>query len=275
MTEHSLGNALYEQAKLIDDHIKRRDLLQQAAEAYLSSLEVYTYEHDPDNWAMIQNKLGDTFFSLVDISEQAEKPNMLQKALIAYQAVLRVYTQEHNLDLWALAQTNLGAVMHGLAWYAPDPVKVLDLLQQAVTAFKKALLFFTQEGYPKSWSTAQIRLANTLCDLMRYVDPMKSPDVLQQGIAAFNAALLVFTPENNLHSWEEAHFKLALLHATIPTFEENTTARCNALNQASINIEQLLSVIGTETDQARDALRLCETINSMKQQYCSDNQTEV
>lgn len=177
-TEQNLGNVLNELVKLSDDRSIQRDLLQQTAQAYQSSLEVYTYEHDPDSWARIQNKLGDTFFGLVDISEEAEKASLLQSALIAYQAVLRVCTQEHNPDLWALAQANLGAIMHGLARYASDPAKTLDLLQQAVTAFKKALLFFTQEGYPKSWSTAQIRLAKTLCDLIWFVDPMKSPDVL-------------------------------------------------------------------------------------------------
>jgi tetratricopeptide (TPR) repeat protein len=271
MTEQSLGNILNEQAMFTNDRIRQRDLLQQATQAYQSSLEVYTYVHDPDTWAMIQNELGDTFFRLLDISEEVEKPSLLQSALIAYQAVLHVYTQGYHPDRWALAQTNLGAIMHGLARYASDPAKTLGLLQQAVTAFKKALLFFTQEGYPKSWSTTQIRLANALCELMWYVDPMESPNVLQQGIASFNAALLVFTPANNLNSWEEAHFKLALLHATIPTFEENKTARCNALNRASFYIEQLLSVIDKETDRAQDALRLSETINSMKQEYCSDN----
>jgi hypothetical protein len=116
-----------------------------------------------------------------------------------------------------------------------------------------------------------MRLAATLCDLW-YVDPIKRLDTLQQSVAAFNAALLIFTPENNLNSWEEAQFKLALLHATIPIFEENKTARCNALNLASGHLEQLLSVFGKETDQARNALGLSETINDMKQQNCSDNQ---
>ena len=83
-TQINLGSALREQALMSTNKEEQRSLLQEAVAVLNLSLEVFTYEHFPPQWATIQQNLAKTYSFLEDWQNAAE----------CYTNVLRVYPDD-------------------------------------------------------------------------------------------------------------------------------------------------------------------------------------
>ncbi|MEG4989523.1 tetratricopeptide repeat protein, partial [Microcoleus sp. BR0-C5] len=78
--------------------------LEIAINYYQMALQVNTRQINPENWAMIQNNLGNAYRRR---SIQNEVEN-LEMAIFYYKSALEFYTQKNFPEDWAMVQLNLG-----------------------------------------------------------------------------------------------------------------------------------------------------------------------
>jgi len=83
---------------------ERADNLELAVTAYNLSLEVYSRESFPYEWATTQNNLGNVYQTRI-LGERADN---LELAIAAYNLSLEVSTREAFPEDWAKSQNNLG-----------------------------------------------------------------------------------------------------------------------------------------------------------------------
>jgi hypothetical protein len=94
----------------------------------------------------------------------------------------------------------------------------VDLLAQAVTAYRAALTVYTREQLPQHWAATQNNLGAALWNQAERSEGAAAVDLLAQAVTAFRAALTVYTREqfpyqcaliqNNLKLAEDALRKL-------------------------------------------------------------------
>jgi tetratricopeptide (TPR) repeat protein len=106
MTQNNLGSALDALARR-SEGAQAFQYLQQAVDAYHRSLQVYTREQLPQNWAATQHNLGIALDDLADLSEGAQASQYLQQAIDAYRSSLQVYTESAFPAQWTQATMNL------------------------------------------------------------------------------------------------------------------------------------------------------------------------
>ena len=70
------------------------ELLSQAVIAYRNALQMKTREKQPQEWAMIQSKLGHALREQATRLADARKGERLRQATLAYEAALEVYSHE-------------------------------------------------------------------------------------------------------------------------------------------------------------------------------------
>jgi hypothetical protein len=83
----------------------------QAVEAYAAALEVFTRQHTPQQWAMIQNKLGTALQDQAGRSPGKPGWALLAQAVEAYRAALEVFTRGLAPQQWAMIQNTLGTAL--------------------------------------------------------------------------------------------------------------------------------------------------------------------
>ncbi|MBV9521564.1 MAG: tetratricopeptide repeat protein, partial [Alphaproteobacteria bacterium] len=71
----------------------------------------YTREAAPQQWAMLQNNLGNALRRLGERENRAER---IEEAAAAYRAALEIYTRTRAPLEWAMTQNNLGAALRQL-----------------------------------------------------------------------------------------------------------------------------------------------------------------
>jgi hypothetical protein len=80
-------------------------------EAYRSTLEVFTREQLPKDWAMTQNNLGNTLSQQGIRTGGLQATELLRQAVEAYRSVLGVYNRQELPRDWAMTQNNLGSAL--------------------------------------------------------------------------------------------------------------------------------------------------------------------
>ena len=104
----------------IDSSIRRADSLydagawEKAIDEYegILELEKFSSKKFPDEYAQIQNNIGNTYWDLAGIRD---KESNLKKAINAYQEALKIYTAESYPIKYATTQSNLGVMYRNLA----------------------------------------------------------------------------------------------------------------------------------------------------------------
>jgi tetratricopeptide (TPR) repeat protein len=154
-------------------------VLEQAIAAFRSTLDVWTRESAPQDWARTQNWLG---ISLSILGGRDNKSERLAQAIVAYHEALKIYTQTNEPIMWAGIQNNLGIALRKLSEREENTGK----LEQAVEAYREALKEWTQGLVPLLWATAQNNLGNALGSLG---DRKNDTEKLEQAIVAFRETL--------------------------------------------------------------------------------------
>ena len=85
-------------------------LLNEVVGAYREALKVYTREQLPQDWAAMQNNLGNALSDQAGRSEGAEAVRLLNEAVNAYREALKVYTEEHLAHYHGVVAGNLQQV---------------------------------------------------------------------------------------------------------------------------------------------------------------------
>jgi tetratricopeptide (TPR) repeat protein len=162
--------------------------LELAIAAYELALQIYTREAFPQDWAMIQNNLGNAYSDRL----QGEYAENLEKAITAYELALQIHTREKFPENWAGIQNNLGNT-YGVRLRGERA----ENLEKAITAFELALQIWTRETFPQNWMGIQNNLGKTYCDRLRG----ERAENLEKAISIFELALQVWTCEAFPQDW--------------------------------------------------------------------------
>ena len=77
-----------------------------AITGYEIALTVYTRDANPQDWARIQNSLGNAYSDRM----RGDSAENIERAIAAYEAALTVFTRDANPQNWATIQNSLGIV---------------------------------------------------------------------------------------------------------------------------------------------------------------------
>jgi tetratricopeptide (TPR) repeat protein len=106
-------------------------------DAYRAALEVYTRADAPQQWAMLQTRLGTALQDEARHAPGEEGRALLAQAVQAYRAALQVYTRAGTPQRWARTQNNLGTALEEQGNRSPGE-DGRALLAQAAQAYQAA-----------------------------------------------------------------------------------------------------------------------------------------
>ncbi|VXD21085.1 tetratricopeptide repeat protein [Planktothrix paucivesiculata] len=174
----------------------RKNNLEISIAAYQATLEIYTREAFPKQWATIQNNLAIAYWNRI----KGEKADNIESAIIAYQSALEIRTYQAFPQKWADIQNNLAG-----AYNDRIKGKKADNIEQAIKACQAALEIRTREAFPQQWAMTQSNLA------VAYKNRIKGEkaDNIEQAIAAYQVALEIRTREAFPEEWAETQNNLA------------------------------------------------------------------
>lgn len=126
------------------------DYAPQSIACYQATLEVYTEESFPADFARVVDALGTLYRSL----PTGDPLENRQKAEKYYEAALRIYRPDTYPDNWASTQTDLGNCY--LLWPAVDRSETLP---KAIKCYQAALSVHTREQFPLDYARLMDGLA--------------------------------------------------------------------------------------------------------------------
>jgi tetratricopeptide (TPR) repeat protein len=173
-------------------------LYKKATDEYNKSLESWKQETWPQEWAMIQNNLGNVYSYLGGRLGGAEGIEYLKKGVTAFNEALKERKRETWPQDWAMTQNNLGTALSSLG-ERMGGAEGIEYLEKAVTAFNEALKEFKRETWPQDWAITQNNLGNVLSILGGRMGGAEGIEYLKKGVTAFNEAL----KEHKRETWPQ------------------------------------------------------------------------
>jgi hypothetical protein len=179
--------------------LKSKDSLNAAVAYFQHSLDDWTRDRDPLEWAMTQRNLADTQSQQFGLDWNSDR---LHPILTEFQNALAIYqARSDRLDA-AHVQLGLASYYEVIGRYEPGRENV----SKAVDYYRAAIDGFDPRTYAYNWAYAQVRLANAL-RLLSFRD--KGNKDIDDAIAANQAALKVYWKQTTPVQWAEAQGQLA------------------------------------------------------------------
>ena len=184
---------------------KAAALFAQAAEACGNSLQVFTKDAQPTDWARTQDILGGVLMVEGDLAGRDQAVALFDQSIGAYQNALQVYTKADFPQNWAGTETNLAG-----DWLKEGErvsgEKAAALFAQAVDAYRNTLEVRTKADLPQDWAWTQTNLGTALSDEADHVsEDQASVDqaasLLDQAVQAYRSALEVRTKDGLPQAW--------------------------------------------------------------------------
>ena len=178
--------------------------LEIAITGYEVAVTVFTRKAFPEQWATIQNNLGEAYRNRI----RGDKLQNLEKAVEVLQDALR-YTPDKFPEIRAAIQNNLG-----LAYRDQGQT------EQAISVHNKALKFYSIQGLSAKWADTQNYLGNAYSDQGQIGEA--------EAMEAYENALKVCIPETE--KWAEIKNNLAVeyckkgqIDQAIASYQDNLT----------------------------------------------------
>ncbi len=166
-----------------------------AIAGYKIALAVYNRTVFPQQWARVQNNLGNAYSHRI----LGDKAQNIELAISAFTNALSVYTHITFPQQWARAQNNLGnAYSHRIQGDKAQNI------ESAISAFTNSLSVYTRTTFPQDWAKVQNNLGNAYCDRI-LGDKTQN---IESAISAFTNALSVFTRTVFSQDWARAQNNL-------------------------------------------------------------------
>jgi len=198
--------------------------LENAITAYNQVLTFLTKEASPQQWAMTQYNLANTYIRRI----WGERAQNLENAITAYSQVLTVFTKEAFPQQWATTQYNLANTYISRIWG-----ERAQNLENAITAYSQVLTVLTKEAFPQQWAMTQYNLAIAYSDRIRG----ERAQNIEKAITAFNQALTVRTKEAFPQQWAMTENNLAIAYS-----ERILGERAQNIEKAITAYNQVLTV---------------------------------
>lgn len=170
-------------------------VIEKAIVAYNNTLQVFTREAFPQEWAVLQNDLGGVYLKRI----QGDQQENLEKAMQCYKESLEVFDRATYPEDWAGTQNNLGN--YYLGRLRGDRATNIET---AIGCYTNALEVLTRETHPVGWAGIQMNLGDC------YRDRLKGDrhENLSIAINYYLAALQVYDREQFEEQWTLTHIKL-------------------------------------------------------------------
>ncbi|NMF84431.1 tetratricopeptide repeat-containing protein [Nodosilinea sp. P-1105] len=152
------------------------------------ALKVYPRNAFPEQWAGIQNNIGNVYIDRI-CSDRAEN---LEQAIAAYELALQVYSHVAFPQEWATTQNNLG-----IAYRNRIRGNRAENLEQAIVAYELSLQVRTRSAFPEEWAMTQNNLGAAYSDRIRG----DRAENLEQAIATYELALQIYTRDAFPEKW--------------------------------------------------------------------------
>jgi len=206
--------------------LKSKDSLNAAVASFQRTLNDWTRDRDPLEWAMTERNLADALDHLFGL-DWHDAP--LHPAMTAYQNALAIYeSRSDRLDA-AHVQLGLASGYEVISQHEPGRENVSN----AVDHYRAALAGFDPRTYPDDWGDVQIKLANAL-RVLAFWD--KGTKTLDDAMAANKAALTVYSKQGDPIKWAAAQGQLAQCLLQLG----EGTSNADALRQSISLLRQVL-----------------------------------
>jgi tetratricopeptide (TPR) repeat protein len=149
---------------------------------------VITQEVSPEEWAMIQDDLGNAYCDRIK-GDWAEN---MEKAIAAFQSALQGYSHEAFPEDWARTQNNLATI-----YPYRNRGDQAENLELAIACCEKALQVYTRQDLPDDWAMVQTNLGATYRKRIRG----DKAENLEMAIRCYNSALEEHTRERFPEDW--------------------------------------------------------------------------
>ncbi|MBD0345403.1 MAG: tetratricopeptide repeat protein, partial [Coleofasciculus sp. Co-bin14] len=202
--------------------------LEIAITGYEKTLQVYTREAFPNEWAEIQLSLAETYSKRL-CGEQAEN---LEQTLAYLQRALQVITREAFPERWA-----------GIQFVIADIYKKrirgerAENIEQAIACMEKALKVYIRDAFPERWAIILLSLADAYHARIRG----EKLENQKQMIACLEGALQVYIREASPELWAQLQNFLASVYQGHLRGEQSDN-----LEQVLACIQNVLQVINRE-----------------------------
>ena len=167
---------------------------------------IWTRAAHPEDWAMLQNKLG---LALAELAERTDGPAasaLLAEAAAAFRGALSVWTPAAEFWGKTAGQPRPGARRPGRP--RPSRRQAAALLADAAAAYRAALEVFPEAAEPVGWAISQNFLGMALSELAERTDGQAGLPLLAEATAAHDAALRVYGEAKSPEDWAFTQFHL-------------------------------------------------------------------
>ena len=196
--------------------------------AYRLTLQVYSKETFPEDWAATHNNLAAAYTRRI----RGFASENIERAIAAYQLSLQVLTREAFPIDWAMTQNNLAS-----AYRLRIQGDLAENIEQAISAYQLSLQILTQQDYPAAWAMTQNNLAVAYRNRIRG----NRADNIEQAISAYQQALQVRTREALPEKWAMTQNNLAAAFS-----EQIEGDRAENIERAILAYNQALQVYTRE-----------------------------
>ena len=217
---HTRGN--------FEQHHFSTNILESARTAFESKLNELSRERSPQEWAAVQNSLGNV---LAALAQQRMDVALYESAITAFNCALEEFTQETFPSEWATAQYNLGTAMQALGRQQGDS----KLLKLSGDAYIDALLVWTREQVPDEWAMTMFQLGASFYEHGKL---LKGNRTFQKSVVAFKNALAGFDADNHALALAATHNSRGAVLHNLAESEENA----ERLQEAIRSYETALTV---------------------------------
>ena len=200
---HTRGN--------FEQHHFSTNILESAQTAFESKLTELSQEQSAQEWATVQNSLGNVLAALgqtrMDIA-------LYEGAIAAFNCALEVFTQESSPSEWATTQYNLGTASQALGRQQGDA----KLMKTSVDAYTDALLVWTREQDSEEWAITMFQLG---ASFYTHGKLLKGNRTFQKSVVAFKNALAGFDADNHALALAATHNSRGVVLHNLAESEEN------------------------------------------------------
>lgn len=125
---------------------------------YQIALTIYNCTDCPQDWAMVQNNLGNAYIERI----KGDKAENIEQAILALSKSLKIYTDTSSPKDWADTQNNLGS-----AYLNRIKGNKEENLEKAISAYYNALRVRTRNQFSQDWAKTYTNLGNAYRDRIR------------------------------------------------------------------------------------------------------------
>lgn len=157
---------------------------------------VFTREGFPEQWATLQNNLGNAYSDRL----QGERAGNLEKAIACFENALQVRIPQGYPEQWATLQNNLGNAYSDRL--QGDPAQNLEL---AIACYHNALQVRTRDTLPQEWAATQNNLGRAYSHRLKG----ERAENLELAIACYLSALQIYNRKSDPRRWATTQNNLA------------------------------------------------------------------